>query len=202
MTEQINNYTEHTKSEVGTNEPVASEYDLDDIMLHSRIFYKKFIELSNLTHTDKICIWNNTIYKDSSWPSVRWAWRKGIGQNRYRIKNYLEVSFQEYRQLLEMIIVAEQTIRRTMDTQENNNTYVGSSAEKHIKILNIMNYNKNLINKIKSGLLITDYIYYEDSELNLSPLITKTVLDLDRFVSVYNLNLERCENKKKMITEN
>ena len=203
MVEQINNYTEYTKSEIATNESEASEYDLDDIMLHSRIFHDKFIELSNLTRADKICIWDNTIYRDSSWATIRWAWRKSIGQNRYRIKNYLEESFQDYRQLLEMIIAAEQTIGRMMDTQENNNTYVGSGAEKHIKILNIMNYNKNLISKIKPGLLFTDYTYSDDNELNLSPLITRIILDLDRFVSVYNLSLERCENKiKNMITGN
>jgi hypothetical protein len=66
-----------------------------------------------------------------------------------------------------------------------------------------MNYNKNLISKIKPGLLFTDNMYSTDNELNLSPLITGIILDLDRFVSVYNLSLERCENKRKnMVTGN
>jgi len=160
-------------------------FDLSDINTHSQDFKSKFIELGCITKEDKISIWNNKIHKDKSWYGIQWVWRKGWGQGRDYIKIYLNTQFNDYMQLLDMIIQAEKQHQITDDTYPD--------------ILNIIKYNKDLIVNIIPGLNIINTMYIEDIELNLSSIIINIIDNLERFISIYNICKEKYENRNTTV---
>lgn len=159
------------------NEKKEIYYDFNDMENTSNNYYEKFIGLENLTEDDKINIWNDTIFKDGSVFGTQFIWRRLTGQGRMSLKTYLTDKFNDYGQLLEMILQAEKAIDvKNLDYE---------------KIIKIMRINNKLIVKIIPGLLILRKNYVEDVFINLTGTINKILSNLDIFLEYYKI----CENE-------
>mgnify|MGYP006084962449 CR=1 FL=1 len=148
------------------------EYDIKDIKIHSDKYHYKFEELKNLSEGEKINIWSDTIYIDSSMYGTQWFLRKASGQGREVVKKYLTKNFEDYNQLLSMMIAAEGTIR-----------YID---ERYKQLLELMEANKQFIIIIIPGLEHTREIYKDDDDLLLTDVINNIISNLDSYIKSYD----------------
>lgn len=148
------------------------EYDIKDIKIHSDKYHYKFEELKNLSEGKKINIWSDTIYIDSSMYGTQWILRKASGQGREVVKKYLIKNFEDYNQLLSMMIAAEGTIRYIDD--------------RYKQLLELMEANKQFINIIIPGLEHTREIYKDDDDLLLTDVINNIISNLDSYIKSYD----------------
>lgn len=159
------------KSVYGTDIDASTvEFDMEDIRSNAQNFKYKFEELKNVTEGKKVSIWFDKIYLDGSIWGFQWAWRKSWGQGRETIKNYLISKFDDYAKYLEMIVQAE----------------IHGSSDSHDSILEIMKDNKEFIESIKPGLINIQNTYIEDLHLQMSQVVSKIIIDLDKFIKIYN----------------
>jgi hypothetical protein len=158
------------KSVYGTDIDTSSVvFDMEDIRSNTENFKNKFEELKNVKEGNKVSIWYDKIYLDGSIWGLQWAWRKSWGQGRETVKKYLINKFDDYAKFLEMLVQAE----------------IHGSHESHEEILEIMKNNKEFIELIKPGLINIQNTYIEDLHLQMSQVISKIIIDLDKFVNIY-----------------
>ena len=148
------------------------EYDVSDIKKHSDEFIQKFDELKNVKESNKISIWYNKIYLDSSIYGTQWIIRKMTRQGRETVKEFLNKNFTDYTKLLQMMIAAEGTIRY--------------NDERYKELLEIMNNNKQFIMLIKSGLTNTKEIYKSDDSIDMSSVIDNIISNLDSYINQFD----------------
>lgn len=159
------------KSVYGTDiDASAVEFDMEDIRNNTKNFKYKFEDLKNVKEGNKVSIWFDKIYLDGSIWGFQWAWRKSWGQGRETVKDYLTSKFDDYAKYLEMIVQAE----------------IHGSSDSHDTILEIMKENKELIESIKPGLINIQNTYIEDLHLQMSQVVSKIIIDLDKFIKIYN----------------
>ena len=103
---------------------------------------------------------------------TQWFLRKASGQGREVVKKYLTKNFEDYNQLLSMMIAAEGTIR-----------YID---ERYKQLLELMEANKQFIIIIIPGLEHTREIYKDDDDLLLTDVINNIISNLDSYIKSYD----------------
>jgi len=161
MVEEVINYNQYGLEIMNS--------EIEGIEFNSRMLQTKLYDLSKLSINDKLSVWEDTLYIDSSPKFIQWTWRRITRQGHICLVDYFDNYLNKYIDLLNTIMDLEKIL--------NKNTY------NYFTINMLLISNKKFIQKIRPGLKIVS-LSYNSSYTRLSELLLITE---DRFVKYINL---------------